>query len=393
MIPYVLDSNYGTEMAVDKNGAKATDINGLLSRSFGEPAILVQRAEYDMIRALPDAISCETTWEINGQCDLTMEYPVSGHNYDLLKEGAYIVAPVCRSATGSWSGAEDQPFRIRKITTPLDGVVTVYAVHLLYLLDGIVVKPFHANSNIEAVDNIFSDSAMTYVPVSVTFPQAKTGEMLVDHPTTAWDLMSGRDGCYLDVYGGEWRFDWWMLSSVDRLGSNTGITINYGVNLVDFEQDLDMSDCYTGVICYAEKDDQIVYGEIAQAPGNHLQPRILSIDASDRFDGLPSVQQLTAEARRYAISNKVNEPRLSWTVDFVPLDQTEEYKNVLDEVEKLDIGDTVNVHVDKLGIDIEARVKTIHWNVLLERYNSVTIGNARRGIADTIVDIARKVDS
>lgn len=392
MIPYVLDSSYGTEMAVDKNGAQATDSNGLYSRTFEGSTASWQRANYDMTRSLPDAISCETTWEINGQCDLTMEYPVTGYNYDLLKEGAYIVASVCRSATGSWSGAEDQPFRVRRITTPLDGVVTVYAVHLMYLLDGIVVKPFRTNSNIGAVDNIFYDSAMTYVPISVNFPEAKIGEMLVDHPTTAWDLISSRDGCYLDVYGGEWRFDWWWLLSVERLGSDTGATINYGVNLVDFEQDLDLSDCYTGVICYAEKDGQIIYGEIAQATGNHLQPRILSIDASDRFEGLPSVQQLTAEARRYAAANKINEPRLSWTVDFVPMDQTEEYKDILDEVEKLDIGDTVNVHVDKLGIDVEARVKMIHWNVLLERYNSVTIGNARRGIADTIAEIARKVD-
>jgi phage minor structural protein len=264
-------------------------------------------------------------------------------------------------------------------------------VHLVYLLDGTIVKPFRASSIFEAVPLIFSRNAMTYVPLSFSVPRDKAGEMLVEKPSTAWELMGGTEGSFLDVYGGEWQFDWWTLRSVERLGSDNGINIRYGVNLVDFEQDLDLSECYTGVLCYAQKDDQIVYGEIAQAPGNHLRPRILPVDATDRFEHLPSVQQLTAEARRYAISNKVNEPRLSWTVDFVPLDQTEEYKDLLDEVEKLDIGDTVNVHVDKLGIDIEARVKAIRWDVLLERYSSVTIGNAKPGIADTIASIAKQV--
>lgn len=391
MTPFVLSPNYGTKMASDKNETRAIDSNSLGACAYNQYA---QKAwDYEMVSALPDAISCETTWEINGQCDLTMEYPITGHNYDLIKEGAYIVASVGRVASGASPQTAAQPFCIRKITTPLNGIVTIYAVHLVYLLDGIIVKPFHASSVFEAIPLIFSTNAMTYVPLDFSISHDKAGEMRVEKPTLAWDLMGGTDGSFLDVYGGEWRFNWWSVDSVERLGSDTGVTINYGVNLVDFEQDLDMSDCYTGVICYAKKDNQIVYGEIAQAPGNHLQPRILSIDASDRFENMPSVQQLTAEARRYAISNKINEPRLSWDVDFVPMDQIEEYKDVVSEVEKLDIGDTVTVHVDNLGIDIEARVKTIRWDVLLERYNSVTIGNARKSISDTIADLARKVDS
>ena len=81
--------------------------------------------------------------------------------------------------------------------------------------------------------------------------------------------------------------------------------------------------------------------------------------------------------------NRIGVPKVSLTVSFAQLGQTEEYagKALLEQV---DLGDTVRVEFSQLGVSASARcVKTV-YNVLLDRYDSVELGDARANIADTI---------
>ena len=72
------------------------------------------------IGVLADCISCEVTEERNGSYELVLQYPVTGRNYGELSSERIIKAKPNDTA-------DDQAFRIYRITTPIDGVVTVYA--------------------------------------------------------------------------------------------------------------------------------------------------------------------------------------------------------------------------------------------------------------------------
>ena len=77
------------------------------------------------IGVLADCISCEVTEERNGTYELVLQYPVTGRNYGELSSERIIKAKPNDTA-------DDQAFRIYRITTPIDSVVTVYAQHISY---------------------------------------------------------------------------------------------------------------------------------------------------------------------------------------------------------------------------------------------------------------------
>ena len=75
------------------------------------------------IGVLADCLSCEVTEERNGAYECTLKYPITGRHYSELKTERLVKAKPNDTA-------RDQMFRIYRISTPIDGVVTVYAQHL-----------------------------------------------------------------------------------------------------------------------------------------------------------------------------------------------------------------------------------------------------------------------
>ena len=83
-------------------------------------------------------------------------------------------------------------------------------------------------------------------------------------------------------------------------------------------------------------------------------------------------------------ANKIGVPKVSLTVGFFPLEQSEEYKD-LALLETVYLCDTVNVEFPALGVSATAKVVKTVYDVLQKRYRSIELGDARSNIADTIV--------
>ena len=88
---------------------------------------------------LIDTTSCEVKEERNGPFELILKYPVTGYLYDNIKKEAIILAKPNDMAN-------NQAFRIYKVSIPINGVVTINAQHISYDLINIAVKPFNSNS-------------------------------------------------------------------------------------------------------------------------------------------------------------------------------------------------------------------------------------------------------
>ena len=81
------------------------------------------------IGILSDSIFCEVTYERNGILELEMQYPITGIHYKEIKTRNIILA--------SPSPVENtQPFRIYRITKPINGIITIYGEHISYDLSG-----------------------------------------------------------------------------------------------------------------------------------------------------------------------------------------------------------------------------------------------------------------
>lgn len=327
---------------------------------------------------LTDAISCTVTEERNGAFELEMTYPVSGIHYGEIKTRCIILARP--------NPADDpQPFRIYRITRPLDGIVAVYAEHISYDLSGVPASPFTADSVSDAMLKLQSMAAVDS-PFTFWTDKSTAAAMNVPVPASTRSLLGGSEGSVLDVYGGEYKWDCYTVRLYNARGQNRGASIRYGKNLTALQQEENISNVYTGVYPYwADADGNLTQlpEKIINAPGTYDFIRILPLDLSQHFDAMPTTEQLQQAAEAYMSSNNIGVPTVSLSVSFAQLGQTEEYKD-LALLETVLLCDTVNVEFPALGVSATAKcVKTI-YDVLLDRYNSVDLGDARTNIADTI---------
>ena len=155
--------------------------------------------------ALTDTISCKVTEERNGEYELRLTYPITGIHFSDITDRAVICAIPSPHRTA-------QPFRIYRIDSPLDGVITVYAQHISYDLCGIPVKPFTGGVSVsDALNKLISNSAIAN-PFTVWTDKTVLGDYSVEFPQSFRALLGGTQGSILDVYGkGEYEFDKYQI--------------------------------------------------------------------------------------------------------------------------------------------------------------------------------------
>lgn len=348
--------------------------------------------------ALPDAASCTVTEERNGGYEVEMEYPLTGSHFsDIQKRRILYVKPNPYD--------DPQPFRIYSITKPINGIVTVHAAHLSYDTSGSIVKLFPADAgSASAAMSYLKNFSVPSTPFTFFTNVGKSGTMSVPKPSSIRSLLGGSDGSILDTFGGEYLFDKWNISLLESRGSNRGVTIRYGKNMTDLEQEENDTDFYTGVypFWYSESEDGGLVtlsanDGIVNAPGNYDFVKIMPLDLSSEdfskettdSEGYtttiekPTEAELLASAQKYIANNKIGIPKVSLDVSFVMLAQAEEYKDFA-RLETVKLCDTVTVEFEKLGVKTTAKcIKTV-YNVLTDKYDSIELGEPKSSLAETV---------
>lgn len=201
------------------------------------------------IGVLDDAISCVVTEELNGVFELEMDYPITGVHYSDLQERKIIYAKA-NDILGQ------QPFRIYKITRPIDGTVTVYAEHISYDMSSVPIRKISANNLNELAGpngkiqngKVINSPFMFYIgddKQSVNDVYYKTTK-----PYNMRSLLMGSDESILNIYNGEFIFDKFNVTLCDRRGSDRGFTIRYSKNMIDLEQETSSELMYDGILPY-----------------------------------------------------------------------------------------------------------------------------------------------
>ena len=329
---------------------------------------------------LSDAASCTVKETRNGAFELTLKYPIEGIHYAEIQQRSIILAkpnPVDLA----------QPFRVYRISKPINGLVTVYAYHISYDLTGIPVSPYSAAS-VQAALAGFSTNAIAATPFTFWSDMTSSGDFTVKSPASIRSLLP----TILEVYGGEYKYDKYTVRLYQQRGVNRGVTIRYGKNLTDLKQDENCSNVYTGVYAYYRNGDGIVETspKVTPAPGTYDYTRILPLDLTTEIKDTPTAEALKAAAEQYMSDHNIGVPEVSLNVSFVQLEQTQEYKD-LALLERVELCDTVTVIFERLGVNATAQVTSTVYNVLIDAYDSVTIGNVRKNVAMTIAEQAQEI--
>ena len=320
---------------------------------------------------LTDTISCVVKEERNGEYELTMQYPITGIHFDEIQDRDIIFAIPSPHRTA-------QPFRIYRIDSPINGIVTIYAQHISYDLSGIPVKPFTGGVSVsDALNKLLTYSAVTN-PFTVWTDKTVLGDYSVDYPQSFRALLGGTEGSILDVYGkGEYEFDKFQIKLYVSRGSDRGFVIRYGKNLIDMNQERNIANVVTGIYPYWKSvDGDLVQltSYIENVPGTFSFTKVKPVDFSDNWEEPPTEAQLQAAAQAYITNNEVGVPDVSLDISFTELGTLEE----------CDLCDIVTVEFEQLGISEQAEIVKIETDVLLERYNKIQVGKPKVTLADTI---------
>lgn len=329
---------------------------------------------------LPDVISCEVVEERNGEFELTMKYPTTGVRYSELEMRKLLVVK-------SNPYSEPQPFRIYEISKPINRVVTVYAEHISYDMSGIPVKPFAAESIGMALEGLRYYSTID-CPFTFYSDKNTSSNFKISVPQSMKSSLGGVEGSILDVYGGEYEFDQFRVNLWNHRGMNRGVTIRYGKNLTDIEQEENCANVYTGVYPYWYSEEEGLMEleqKIVNTPGTFNYERILVLDLSYEWEEKPTEEQLLTRTERYIKENNIGVPKISIDVSFVNLTDSKEFET-LALLETIHLCDTVTVEFPELGVKATAKCIKTKYDPILDRYNSLSLGDAKLNFADTLSD-------
>lgn len=343
------------------------------------------------IGMLSDCTFCEVTEERNGAFECVMKYPLHGALFDEIKNDRVILVKPNDTS-------RSQPFRIYRITTPMNGIITVYAQHMSYDLSGIGVLCFESKSVSPqlALERIFANTSSKHgfkCRTDLSAPRAFS----VSKPMSIRACLGGTEGSVLDVWGGEYEWDMFDVILHSKRGKDNGVVIEYGKNLTSLEQDNDFSSVYTHLLPYAvikngDTESVVTLSEITiPIVETYAREKTLIKDFSSFFKDGETVTEdtLRAKAKSYIKQNPFGDETPTVKVSFEPLWQQPEYSQFL---EKVNLCDTVIVRHPDMNIEVKTKVIETVYDALAEKYSSITLGTAKSNFVNTVAEIKSTTD-
>lgn len=397
----------------------------LFPRNAG-PKTILSRTDMGLGR-LDDCIGATVTEERNGMYELEIEYPVNGVHFLEIDYNSWIKAKPS-------VGGDVQLFRVYRISKPVNGISTINAEHVSYLLlyALIFVKRWGQGTNPPVIN---CSDALDLLQQRVwpaeefligeygfdfyNYHSSDTAEFIIDKVRSMREYLLGPEYSLLTVYGdAEFEFDNFTVNLYNAEGQNTrgsdnGVKIQYGKNMLNLKVEISDQDIITGfyphIIVNIQDTDtthnqfmmhdinyynQSVSPFVMNSAAQQIFPyysRIIPLDLKD-FDrwknvgfaeGTFVIDGITEQDFYDCVDMYIEAhpetalPYKSIEVSFVDLSSTEEYKNI-QPLETINLCDIVTVVHKDWQVNAKFKVVKTEYNVLDERYNNITLGALRK---------------
>lgn len=345
------------------------------------------------IGALSECTSCVVREERNGEYELTLKYPINGKLYKELVKDRIVKAKPSETSNS-------QAFRIYRVTTPINGITTVYAQHISYDLANIGVMPFslEAVTPTQAIEFVLKN-ALTEHNFTFQTDYSSAKNFVVENPQSIRACLGGTKGSLVNQWGGEFEWDNFKVIHHQGRGNNNGVVIEYGKNLTKLDYDLDSTDVYTDLLPYAVSTDEngnetiiTLAEQIIPIVENASHRKTRIRDFTDSFDegDVIDEEHLRVKAEKYVKNNPLGEESPTVKIAFEPLWQQPEYAAVL---ERVSLCDTVTIKHMALGITTKSKVIETEYDTLAEKYISITLGSARSNLAVSVADMEEQIEN
>jgi phage minor structural protein len=327
---------------------------------------------------LRDCIRCECFEERNGVYEVEFDYPLNGQNFDKIQIGRIV-------AVEHDDSGDVQPFDIVSYERPIDGVVTFHCVHISYRQSYMTVTGTNINSLASAFTKLGTASPSN--PFTYWTDKTSTGYVgaFDGVPKTVRSMLGGVEGSILDAYGGEYEWDKFTVKLWSQRGQYRDFAIRYGVNMMEYVDETDSSECYSSIIPYWTDGTSTVVGDkqtLSTLPPTG-RDACIPMDVSEKFENKPTKAQVNTMGRSVLNSGQPYLPAQNITVSFVRLQDTPEYAQ-FSSLLRCGLCDTIKViFPDYQSSGTFKIVKTV-WNVLEERYDEMELGDLSISLSDAL---------
>lgn len=218
-------------------------------------------------------------------------------------------------------------------------------------------------------------------------------------------ILGDDDNTFLNRWGGEFYCENFDIYINDRIGSDNGVKVEFGYNLNEIEENINIEEVVTRIIPVGF-DGITLEGKSpwVDSPliNKYVYPKMRVIEFSDvkvketpeDEEGFNTIKEARAELVRRCnklFEDGIDKPTINYKIDMINLSNTTAYKDfkMLVNVSK---GDTVTCNISHLDIDVKARVIDYERDLLTGEYISLELGNEINDFFKSQVDIQNRVD-
>ena len=195
------------------------------------------------------------------------------------------------------------------------------------------------------------------------------------------------DQSFINRWGGEIQRRGYRTTINKKIGQDRGFQVRYAKNLKGFEAETNIDSVYTRIKPkayngytiegYVQSGNIDKYATVRTTTIKYEDVK-LQEDCGEDEVGDETLEELQAELIRLAelefAENHIDEIQGTYTVSFEDLSKTEEYKNY-SILERIYLGDTVNVFIDKLDVNISVRAIRKRYNVMTQKVIEIELSN------------------
>lgn len=329
--------------------------------------------------ALSDWLTATVSNKLNGAEIFQGTYPISGTNADLIVEGRIIQCYVDENRA-------KQRLRIYYAKTSVTGnTIEVKAEPIFNDIRKSVLNKYDSGTEKITATQAWQNAKVLAKPA---IPSQFSFSSLVDtlanvkiEKANFLEFFGGKEGSILDRFHGEFLKDNNTLHHETRLGTDHKIKAIYTKNLTGLDLEIDAQSVLVGVYPFisssSEGEDEITLPEeviFTDYVDDYPAGYVSFVDFKDKATDVATLREVAKDWLKTNIDKQ--KPQVSGSIELVPLRHQRGYEKFVD-LEKVSMGDGVDVYHPQLKVNISARIVEYTFNVLTNSYDKLVVGNVK----------------
>lgn len=329
--------------------------------------------------ALSDWLTATVSNKLNGAEIFQGTYPISGTNADLIIEGRIIQCYVDENRA-------KQRLRIYYAKTSVIGnTIEVKAEPIFNDIRKSVLNKYDSGTEKITATQAWQNAKTLAKPA---IPSQFSFSSLVDtlanvkiEKANFLEFFGGKEGSILDRFHGEFLKDNNTLRHETRLGTDHKIKAIYTKNLTGLDLEIDAQSVLVGVYPFisssSEGEDEITLPEeviFTDYVDDYPAGYVSFVDFKDKVTDVATLREAAKDWLKTNIDKQ--KPQVSGSIELVPLRHQRGYEKFVD-LEKVSMGDGVDVYHPQLKVNMSARIVEYTFNVLTNSYDKLVVGNVK----------------